>query len=489
MPAWTIEGALRTVARPSPLTVHPETSVRALIEQLLPSLDQRGDGAVAVVLDPATRLPLGLVTPIELLRLIGLEGVSPDTPLVQVMTAGSSVLPADAPIQRAATLMVRRDLRHLVLVEADGRFAGVVAQSDLYNLHTAQVDELVRAITSAPEIDQLATQAARIGPLAGQLLANGVSANAVCHWLSTLNDLVALQAIDLIEPQFDLPLVPWCWLLFGSEGRFEQTLVTDQDNGIIFVPDASAGVAGEQETERLRQAFLPFARAVNQALDRCGFRLCPGQIMASNPKWCLSLDEWQQRFRDWMRQPEPEALLNASIFFDFRALYGPDDPVQRLRRTLVEEAVGAPLFLRLMVANALEVAPPLGKWWSAFRYDDAAHPGTIDLKKYGARLFVDVARVFALAEGVAATGTVPRLRDAAARFGWPAGEVEAAIDAFYVIQRLRLSHQHRISAHDPAVENRVRPDELNQLDRLLLRESLQQARFLQQQARLRWQMP
>lgn len=487
MPAWTIEGALRDVARPSPLTVAPETSIRELIERWLPSIDQRGDGAVVVV-DPLSQLPLGVLTAVDLLRLIGVEGVSPDTPAVTVMTAGISVLPADAPIQRAATLMVRTDVRHLVLVGPDGRFAGLVAQSDLYSLHTSQVDGLVRAITAAPDIATLAGRAGEIRGLAGRLLASGVTADAVCHWLSTLNDLVALQAIDLIEPQFELPLVPWCWMLFGSEGRFEQTLFTDQDNGIIFVPQASDAPALEKETEALRQAFLPFALAVNQALDACGFPLCAGEIMASNPKWCLSLAEWQGRFRQWMRQPEPEALLNASIFFDFRCLHGPEEPVQRLRETLSYEASASPLCLRLMAANALSVVPPLGKLWAAFRYDDAAYPGSIDLKKYGSRLFVDVARVLALAEGIAATGTVPRLRETAARLNWPLGEVEGLVDAFYVVQRLRLQHQSRLSGPDSAQENRIRPDELNEINHHLLRESLQQAKRLQQRLRFRWQI-
>lgn len=478
---------MRARARPSPLTVAPDTVVRELLEHTLPILDQRGDDVVVVV-DPDSQLPLGVLTPIDLLRTIGCAGIAPTTPVAALMTAGVSTVSADAPIQRAATEMLRRNVRYLVLVETDGRFAGLVAQSDLYTMQATQVEALVRAISSADEIDTLARLAGEIPLLAGRMLDQGVSADALCHWLSTLNDLVVLQAIDLLEPRFDLPVVPWCWMLFGSEGRFEQTLITDQDNGILFVPTASAGEALELETERLRQAFLPFAKAVNLALDRCGFPLCPGQIMASNPQWCLSLAEWQGAFRRWLREPEPEGLLNASIFFDFRSLYGPDEPAQRLRETLLAEASASPLCLRLMAANALDVEPPLGKWWSDFRYDDAAHPQTIDLKKYGSRLFVDMARVLALAEGVAATGTVPRLRDVAQRLGFPDGETSGLTDAFYVLQRLRLSHQHRSSPLDQANENRISPAALNEIERHLLRESLRQAKRLQQRVRLRWQL-
>lgn len=487
MPAWTIEGALRGRARPSPLTVAPDTSIRDLLETTLPILDRRGDDAVVVV-DPVSQLPLGVLTPLDLLRLIGLSGVPPTTPVAALMTAGVCTVSADAPIQRAATEMVRRNVRHLVLVEADGRFAGLIAQSDLYTLQATQVDALVRAISSAGDIDALASCASEIRVLAGRLLLQGVSADALCHWLSTLNDLVALQAIDLLEPNFDLPVVPWCWMLFGSEGRFEQTLFTDQDNGIIFVPENLQGEALKAETENLRQTFLPFAKAVNQALDRCGFPLCSGNIMASNPQWCLSLDEWKDAFSRWMRQPEPESLLNASIFFDFRGLYGPDEPVQKLRQTLLFEASSAALCLRLMAANALAVEPPLSKWRADFRYDDVAHPKTIDLKKYGSRLFVDLARVLALAEGVAATGTVPRLREVARSLHFPEDEISGLIDAFYVVQRLRLRHQNGLAGQDPASENRIAPEALNEIDRHLLREALRQAKRLQERVRLRWQL-
>ncbi|MBK7562923.1 MAG: hypothetical protein IPI21_00940 [Propionivibrio sp.] len=145
---------------------------------------------------------------------------------------------------------------------------------------------------------------------------NGSAPNPFCQRISALNDLLTLQVIELTAGCFDLPYVPWCWLVFGSEGRLEQTLSTDQDNGLVFA------AASEGEAAALRKVFLPFAQAVNGALDACGFPLCKGNIMASNPAWCLSLQEWQLAFGEWMSKSQPEALLNSTIFFDFRPLYG-----------------------------------------------------------------------------------------------------------------------------------------------------------------------
>lgn len=106
-------------------------------------------------------------------------------------------------------------------------------------------------------------------------LAERAGADVICQRISALDDLLALQVIELTAGRFDLPRVPWRWPVFGSEGRFEQTLASDQDNGLAFV------AASKDEAADLRQIFLPFARAVNEALDACGFPLCQGSIMAS----------------------------------------------------------------------------------------------------------------------------------------------------------------------------------------------------------------
>jgi CBS domain-containing protein len=289
--------------------------------------------------------------------------------------------------------------------------------------------------------------------------------------MSGLNDLIGMRICELIEDEFDLPPVPWCWLVFGSEGRLEQTFATDQDNGLLFVPPdtASAGT--------IRERFLPFAQAVNDALHYCGFERCRGKIMAGNPDWCLSDSEWQQRFDTWLRVPDPEALLNGTIFFDFRPLYGRYEPVDALRARLAEEAPRHPRFFRALAEQTLSVSPPLN-WTGKFSYDrNRDFPHTIDLKRQGARLFVDAARLWGLQAGVWATGTAERLRAASSIRSRTAEDVSAEIDAFHVIQRLRFAQQ--LKTDDPDAVNRVDPDELNDLERLMLKEAFRQAKKLQ----------
>ena len=343
-------------------------------------------------------------------------------------------------------------------------------------------DALKDHVDAAKQAFDLRQSAADVRQLAFNMLAQGIGAEQLTQFISALNDALTRRIIALNLERHDFSGIAWCWLAFGSEGRDEQTFSTDQDNGIVFACDDF------HDREELKLRFLAFAREVNADLDRCGFPLCKGNIMASNPQWCLSLDEWKEQFSKWIRVPQPEALLNATIFFDFRALYGQADLAESLRRHLLDLTASNALFLRAMAHNALDVGPPLGTFRDFVTDLDPDHPGRIDLKKYGARLFVDAARIYALATGVHNTNTVQRLRLAAARQNAKAEEVGAMVEALHFIQLLRLRHQYLEGEPGRQGDNHIDPEQLNELDRRILKESFRQARKLQNRLKLDYQV-
>ncbi len=217
-------------------------------------------------------------------------------------------------------------------------------------------------------------------------------AEQLTQFISTFNDLLTVRIIELEFAASDLGETAdgLCWLALGSEGRLEQTLSTDQDNALIFtVPE---GMTADQ----VRAQLLPVARRINESLARCGFPLCRGNVMASNPQWCLSLEEWRGIFLNWIMHGTPEALLHASIFFDFRPLHGAHALAEELRLWLTKIAVDNSLFLRQMAENALRNRPPLG----VMRDFVLGKENTLDLKLNGITPFVDAARIFSLATGV-----------------------------------------------------------------------------------------
>ncbi len=178
--------------------------------------------------------------------------------------------------------------------------------------------------------------------------------------------------------------------------------------------------------------------------------------------------------------------MHGTIFFDFRPLYGTFDPVDRLRAWLMGEAPHQSRFLRALAAQAVDITPPLG-WAGQFTYDrNRDFPHTIDLKLQGARLFMDPARVWTLQYGIWATNTADRLRAAGAAIGRASADTAAEVEAFHLIQRFRI--QQQLQTNDADAVNRLDPDDLNELHRLMLKEAFKQAKRLQLRLRQQFQL-
>jgi len=471
----TLHSQLAAVIRRKPVTITPEASLREAVD----IMSEKRIGSIIVV-EPESGRPIGIFTLRDLLHRVAAKGGDLDQMVLSVMTdTGLLMLNWRATAYQAALVMARHGVHHVIVVDASERMVGIVSQEDIYELQSGGGKAISGAIRTARDMDALEAAADDIRRLAQRMLAEGVAAEPLTQLISSLNDHLTVRVIELTQHDFALPKVEWCWLSFGSEGRYEQTLSSDQDNGLLF--ETADGDAGA-----LREAFLPFARVVNERLSDCGFALCKGNVMASNPELCLSKDEWRRKFMSWMQSNNPEALLNATIYFDFRALYGADGLAESLRRWLLDTIPSETLFLRFMAVNAVQIEPPLGLLREFVFDKNEAFPHTIDLKTMGARLFVDAARILALAAGVGETGTAERLRALAERGKLGRDDVGALIQGFFALQQLRLRQQQ--SGTPAGLANRVDPLQLNEFDRLILKESLKQAKKLQGRLQLDYRL-
>lgn len=468
----TMTTTLQHLLKHAPVAVGPDTPTREALERMNAARVRS-----MVVVDGEGRA-VGIFTHGDLLPRVVLPGIDLQRPIHEVMTVAPRQLPASAAAYDAVLEMAAHGVRHLLVADSDGRFLGVVSERDLFALQRISLRQIRATIEHAEDLDALRLASSDIRQLALNLIAQGIGAEQLTQFISTLNDALTSRIIAIALERHDLSDIDFAWVAFGSEGRHEQTLATDQDNGIIWEN------AADQDTETVRQRLLTFASEVNNDLAACGFPLCDGNIMASNPELCLTLDEWRSRFGSWMREPHPQALLNASIFFDFRILYGNARHGDRLRRWLNRSVRGDAAFLRLMASNALQVLPPLGR----IRDFVVDADGLIDLKKYGVRVFVDVARIFGLRMAVDASSTAARLRQAGSRMGVSSEELAAIIDGFHFIQLLRLRAQNSKLEEGDSAGNRIDPEELNELDRRILKESFRQARKLQLRLKLDYQL-
>lgn len=472
----TMNSPLSSIIKGAPVSVSPDTKIRKVVEAMA-----AGHIGSMVVVDAENR-PVGIFTKSDVLKRIVLPSVGLEEPVSAVMSPTPHTLPVSGNAYDAALAMATHGIRHVLVVDESGQLQGVVSERDLFTLQRVGLRQIRQTIDAAMTTDMLRQAAADVRQLALNMLAQGVGAEQLTQFISALNDTLTRRVIEINLDRHDLYGIEWAWLSFGSEGRDEQTFSTDQDNGIVFL------CTDIMDREQTQLRMLDFARDVNHDLDKVGFPLCKGNIMASNPDLCLTLEEWEQKFSSWVRTPGPQALLSGSIFFDFRPLFGMYHLAHRLRLSLFQQIRSNALFMRMMAQNALTVLPPLGKIRDFITDAEPDHPGCIDLKKYGARLFIDAARIFALAHGVANTNTVQRLKLASAKMHVAHGEIDSIIEGFSFIQLLRLRHQHFEQEQGRAGDNYIRPDQLNELERRILKESFRQVRKLQQRLKLDYQL-
>jgi CBS domain-containing protein len=463
-----LSAPLSVLMRPNPLTARHGETVRAVVSNMN---DNDVDAAVIVNDD---NMPLGIFTMRDLLRKVVVPGEDLNIPVEKAMTASPRTLPVSALGYEAALLLAEAGFHHVVLVD-EGKLAGIVTERDLFNLQRVSLSQISSEIRSADSLEWLKRCGNDIHLLSENMLIQGVTADQITLIISTLNDQIITRALDLEMANEDLAGLKVAWIALGSQGRLEQTFFTDQDNGIIFeVPEG-------EKADAIRSRLLPIAQRVNQALDTVGFPLCEGNIMAGNPECCLSYKEWQKKFNNWIQEPTPEALLKASIFFDFRHLYGDASLSDRLRIWLAEAALGQKRFFHLLAENAKLRTPPLGFFRDFIVEDHKEHPGTINIKENGVTLFVDAARAYALASGVTRGNTRQRLISVGDLRKWPQSEVNAWAEAFSFLQSLRIRHQFELKRNGSKSHNHINPYDLNQLDRKFFLESLRQAGKLQKQ--------
>ncbi|MGX1018699.1 CBS domain-containing protein [Pseudomonas sp. Y3 TE3536] len=473
---YSLNTPLGELAMRHPVVCSPDMPLRDAVRLM----HEQQVGSVVVV-DPA-RYPIGIFTLRDLRQVVAAADADLGAPIERHMTAKPFYLSPQASAFDAAMAMTERHIAHVCLVD-NQRLCGVVSERDLFSLQRVDLVHLARTIRHAPRLETLVSLRGEISQLVERMLAHGASSTQITQIITLLNDHTVCRVIELALAERGDPGVPFSWLCFGSEGRREQTLHTDQDNGILFEARDSA------EADAVRARLLPLAQYINQCLAQCGFTLCKGNVMAGNPELCLSRSEWAQRFAGFVREASPENLLASSIYFDLRVVWGDEQGCEQLRQSLLLQVADNRLFQRMMADNALRQRPPVGRlreFVLTRQGNDKA--ATLDLKVQGLTPFVDGARLLALANGIGACNTLERLRQLVTKGVIEPLDGAAYEEAYHFIQQTRMQQHQRQTRDNLPYSNRVDPDSLNHLDRRILRESLRQAQRLQSSLALRYQL-
>ena len=420
----------------------------------------------------------GILTDRDLRNRVVAPGRPYATPITAVMTPEPiSIGPQDSAFTAQLT-MTNAGVPHLPVTDG-GEVVGVLTLSDLLTAIDDEPVHFVGALRRTGSVDALVAGAARRLELFVKLVDSGLPASDVEKVMTSVADAVTRRLLRFAEERLGPPPLRYAWLAFGSQARAEQTGKTDQDNGLIF--------ASEPDDAQSRY-FADLAEFVCTGLDRAGFVLCPGEVMAMNPQWRMSLAGWQKHFCQWIDAPEPKALMFASIFFDLRAVDGHAPLVDDLRKAVFARARDNSIFLRFMAVNALEFRPPVSFFRQFILESDGEHNEGLNLKQRGVVPIVSMARLRALELGIERPATLERLALAVSHNANAREELDSLRDALELIGRLRHAHQADSIRRGEAPTNLIAPAALSPLTRRHLKAAFLTVRSAQQSLERRYSM-
>jgi len=361
--------------------------------------------------------------------------------------------------------MARHNIFRLGVVDDRGTLVGIVSATDLLKVQTCTPLFLYQEIREADSIHQLRALGARIHDVIKVAIHANSDILNIVQLISRFNDAISIRLIALLEQNEGIRLPEGAaYLVLGSEGRGEQTLRTDQDNAIVYRDDLPP--------EKLREVKR-FATRLVDALEEIGVPRCPGNIMASTPRWRHSLSEWKQLVNRWISVPTPEHVLNFGMFQDLRSQHGDEDLVMQLREHIRVTVQHNAYFLTNMASHVVRFPPPFTMLKRIRLENSGEHKGQLDLKKAGLFAITTGSSLLALEFGIIGGSTCNKLEQLAARKFFSKNDHETIREAFAFLTRLRLQQQLREQLPDGKATHHIDPQILSKRERNLLLQALE----------------
>lgn len=407
---------------------------------------------------------VGILTDRDLCRRVIATGLDYQHAVTEIMTSEVISLDHNAYVYEAMLFMLRYNVHHLPVLKENNPI-GIVGMTDIVRHESHNSLLLVSTIFHQNSIEDLANLAKQVKPAFVRLVNEDANSHMVGTAMSTIGRSFKQRLLELAEEKFGPPPVPYCFLALGSMGRDEQLIVTDQDNALLLDDSYDEGLHG--------QYFADLAQFVCDGLDQCGYTYCTGEIMATNPMWRMTRQQWETCFADWIDNPNPKALLNASIFFDLDGVYGRLKWAEQLNGFIVRRARRNNRFLACLARNALNRTPPLGFFKNFVMEKDGRHNNSINLKRRGTAPLADLIRVHALAVGSRAKNSFERLDDIIDAGILPKGRGQDLRDALEFISMVRIRHQALDVENNNEPDNNIEPENLSEFERRNLKDAFQ----------------
>ena len=396
---------------------------------------------------------MGIVTDRDIRSRAVAEGMDLQQPINIIMTTDPLTLAPDLSMFDATLFMTQRSIHHIPIM-ADEKVVGIITASDLMLARKDDPVFLVQHISRQTSTLELKNVVASMPDLLVQWVKSGVRSSQLSHVLTALSDAITVRLIDLAIEKIGPPPVPFAWLGFGSQGRKEQLLGADQDNALLISDDMKPEHASW---------FSELAKFVCDGLNTCGYVYCPGNIMATNDDLRLPLKEWLKTVERWMRTPTERAVMEVSIFFDIRTIYGDKKLTKTLQTQMLKHTQSNSIFLAALAENVLSVHPPMGIFRRFVVEQNGEHAHELNLKIRGVIPIIDIVRIHALANGLFEVNTIDRLRALVDCKAMTIVDSRNIQDALQLLMQLRLNHQAQDIIQGKAPSNYLNPASLSKI--------------------------
>ena len=315
-----LQTRLRDLLRREPITTTGDATIREAAqlmarEQVSSLLVVEGDRLV------------GIVTDRDLRTRVLAAGLDTSAPVSAMMTTDPVTARPDDIAMELILEMTSRNIHHMPVVGGDGGTTplGMLTSTDLMRLERANPIHLVGDVAKAGDLDTLVTLSQRLPRIIDQLVHEDATADGIGRIVTAVGDAIEQRLLHLAERELGPSPAAYAWVVLGSQARLEQGPGSDQDNALVLSDDATPDDA---------PWFEALATFVVDGLVACGYPRCPGDIMATNPRWRQPLREWKRTFAKWIDEPVPDAILRSAIFFDLRTVHGDHSLVAELQEQI-----------------------------------------------------------------------------------------------------------------------------------------------------------
>lgn len=455
--------SVRELIHGEPLMVEASSSIRQVAQEMTTA-----GYTIALVMKQGSLV--GIVTDRAYCTKVAARDLSLDASITTIMTEKPITLDVDSRGSDALLIMARHNIRHVPVVDQN-KIVGVITATDLIRKQSHNAIYLINEIHRAKDENELKSLSRQLPSTLQALVSNSLTAYDIGHAISSIGMAITRRLLHFAEHRLGAAPVGYAWIVAGSMARNEQTACSDQDNALMLSDDYDEAQHGEY--------FEKLSQIVCDGLNNCGYVYCPGNVMATNKQWRQPVSVWLDYFRKWIDQPEPMALMYASIFFDLKCVHGDMSLLKNVQSMVLQKTKNNSIFLGHMANNALKYHPPLGLFRNFVLEKTGREEKALNLKKRGTVPVIDLARVYALSAGLSAINTQDRL-EAASEAGVLSREgMEDLRDTLEFVSSVRLRHQAAQVSRNEEIDNYVSPEKLTSLERSHLKNAFDVVRTIQ----------